>query len=58
MTIHVFKPILAALFGLGFSLYAAAASADVDYDSADTGSLVTTDKNIVYAGNDPFNGPE
>ena len=58
MTLNVFKPVLAALFGFGVALYAAAASADVDYDSADTGSASITNQTEIFAGDGNFREPE
>ena len=58
MTLNVLKSILAALFSLGVALYAAAASADVDYDNADTGSATIFTQAEFFAGDGAFREPE
>lgn len=58
MTNQVLKRSLAALFGLGIALSATAASADVDHDYVDNDVTVSTDKNVIFAGDGQDRGPE
>ena len=62
MTLKLIKTTLAVISGLGIALFAAAASADVDYSNADTGTQIAsgsfTGKTAIYAWNDAFGDPE
>lgn len=62
MTLDLIKSALAVIGGFGIAFFTTAASADVDYSNADTGSQITsgsfTGKSVIFAGTETFGDPE